>query len=164
MPAAPDFFTLFGITPTLCPDAAALRRKFYALSRQYHPDRFPTDDAQAQLEALSMSAQLNEAYRTLTDEDALLGYALRREGALQTDEHYQLPAEFLMEMMELNETLGEGEEGAQPLEDAMQAWERGMAPLRARYEKGERGEALLAALKDYYFRKKYLRRITGRLA
>jgi molecular chaperone HscB len=164
MPEQPDFFALFGIAPTLTTDAAALRKKFYGLSRQYHPDRFSSQDAAAQTEALAMTARLNEAYRTLSHEELLLGYVLRREGVLQDEEHYQLPAEFLMEMMELNEQLSEGEEGAQPLADAMAEWERGMAPLRVRYEQGERSAELLAAMKDYYFRKKYLQRIQGRLA
>ncbi|MBS1616648.1 MAG: DnaJ domain-containing protein [Bacteroidetes bacterium] len=163
MPSDTDFFVLFGITPTLSMDTTALRKKFYELSRQYHPDRIPAEDQAAQTEALSLTAQLNIAYRTLSDEDALLGYALRREGVLQEDEHYQLPPDFLMEMMELNEAL-ETDSGKRAFEEACANWAAGIAPLRLQYEHGERNEPLLKGLKDFYFRKKYLNRITGRLA
>lgn len=163
MPEQPDFFALFGIAPTLHTDPAALRRKFYELSRQHHPDRFSAGDAAAQKAALQMMARLNEAYNTLRNEDALLGYVLRREGVLQEDEHYQLSPDFLMEMMELNETLSD-EGGEQALQDAMTRWQQELEPLRARFEVGGRDAELMAGLKEAYFRKKYLLRITGRLA
>lgn len=163
MPSAPDFFALFDIIPTLRPNPPALRKRFYELSRQYHPDRFPANDKAAQQEALNQTAILNKAYLTLSDEDALLGYVLRREGVVEDEEHYQLPPDFLMEMMELNEAIGEGS-GQTELAQALESWETGMAPLRDKYDSGARDTTLLAAMKDYYFRKKYLQRIKGRLA
>lgn len=163
MPPATDYFALFDILPSLSIDTIALRKKFYELNKQYHPDRISAQDEAAQTEALAISAQLNIAYRTLSDEDALLGYVLRREGVLQDDEHYQLPPEFLMEMMELNEAL-DSESGKEAYEEARTNWTAGIAPLRRQYEHGQRDEPVLKALKDFYFRKKYLNRIKGRLA
>jgi molecular chaperone HscB len=170
MPALPDYFALYQISPTLAPDMTALRKKYYELSRQYHPDRFSTGDNAAQIEALRMSAQVNEGYRILNDEDARLGYVLMREGALEAEEHYKLPPEFLMEMMELNEAVGNAAMAPDMLPDAMselrqalESWESGIAPLREQYNAGDHSPEILAALKDYYFRKKYLQRIKERL-
>jgi molecular chaperone HscB len=158
MPALPDYFALYNISPTLSPDPAVLRKRYYELSRQYHPDRIPSGDSAAQIEALTMSAQVNEGFRILGDEDARLGYVLVREGVLETEEHYKLPAEFLMEMMELNEAVGNvamapdmQPEAARELQRAIEAWESGIAPLRQRFNEGERNSELLAGLKEYYF-------------
>src|ERR1044072_6982503 len=106
MAEQPDYFALYGISPTLSPDATDLRRKYYDLSRRYHPDRYSAGDSSAQTEALRMASQVNEGYRILGDENALLGYVLQYVGVLQPEEHYKLPPEFLMEMMELNEAVG----------------------------------------------------------
>jgi molecular chaperone HscB len=170
MSALPDYFALYNITPTLAPDPAVLRKKYYELSRQYHPDRFSGSDGAAQLKALTMSAQVNEGLRILSDEDARLGYVLLLEGVLETDENYKLPPQFLMEMMELNEAIGNvgmapdmQPEAARELQSALENWENEVGPLRQRFNEGERDPGLLAGLKDYYFRKKYLQRIKERL-
>jgi molecular chaperone HscB len=117
-----------------------------------------------------MSAQVNEGYKTLHDPDALLGYVLRHAGAMEEDEQYKLPPEFLMEMMELNEAIGNAAmaedmagDARREFESAMSAWEEGYLPLKERFNKGEQDPSLLAALKDYYFRRKYLLRIKERL-
>ncbi len=169
MPSQPDYFALYGIAPTLSPDRAALRKKYYELSRQYHPDRFSGSDGVGQAEALQQSSQVNEGYRMLGDEDALLGYVLRYSGVIEEEEQYKLPSDFLMEMMELNEAVGNAAmapdmvaEAQQAFDTQMAAWEAGFAPLRDRFSYGEQAPELLASLKDFYFRKKYLQRIKER--
>ncbi len=170
MRAQPDYFALYGIAPTLSPDAAALRKTYYQLSKEHHPDRHSGTDGGGQADALQMSSQVNEGYRIMNDEDALLGYMLRYAGVLEDEEQYKLPADFLMEMMELNEAVGNvamapdmAGEARREYEQAASAWKDGFAPLRDRYNFGERTPELLAAIKDYYFRKKYLLRIKERL-
>jgi molecular chaperone HscB len=170
MPVLPDYFALYGITPTLNPDAAALRKKYYELSRLYHPDRISSQAGDTQQEALRTAAQVNEGFRLLGDEDALLGYVLRLQGVVEDEEQYKLPPEFLMEMMELNEAIGNvamapdmKTEAEREFEGQISAWETGFAPLRKRFNEGDRSTELLAGLKDYYFRKKYLLRIKSRL-
>lgn len=170
MAPQPDYFALYGISPTLSPDAAQLRKKYYELSRLYHPDRIATSETATQTAALSMSAQVNEAYRILTDDDALLGYVLRQTAVLEADEQYKLPPDFLMEMMELNEAVGNvamapdmSGDAQQEFDSALNAWQEGFGPLKAQFNKGDNSPQLLAKLKDYYFRKKYLLRIKERL-
>lgn len=165
MSAAPDYFDLYEMKPTLNPDPAALRNAYYALSRKYHPDRAAGAD---QLELLTRSAQVNEGYRLMTDADALMGYVLRREGVVADNEPYQLPPDFLMEMLELNETVGDAAtdpdmaaRARRELDAVLQAWEREVAPLREAYNTGDNSAALLAKLKDFYYRKKYLDRVAA---
>lgn len=170
MALPPDYFALYGITPSLNPDVSALRRKYYELSRQYHPDRFSTADGAAQLEALRMSALVNEGFRVLNDNDARLGYVLKLQGIMEDEEQYKLPPAFLMEMMDLNEAIGNvamapdtESDARHELNAVLSAWESGIAPLRERFNSGERSREVMAQLKDYYFRKKYLLRIKERL-
>ncbi len=163
MDAQPDYFALYGLQPTLSPDASAVRKRFYELSRQYHPDRA---GAAGQQEALQKTAQINEGYRLLSDPDALLGYALKHHGIVADNEAYKLPHDFLMDMMELNEAVGNAAmdpsmrpDALREAEAAFAAWEADARPLVARYNDGDRSPELLAALKDAYYRRKYLQRL-----
>ena len=158
-----DFFRLFGISPTLAPDPVAVKKRYLELSRLHHPDRAAGASAEAQLEALQTTAQINEGYRTLSDTDRTLAYVLKSHGILEDEEKYTLPPDFLMEMMELNEAVDEGADPVNAVEPYLGEWQQNFAPLAARYGAGEQNEELLRALKDAYFRKKYLLRIAGRL-
>ncbi len=60
-----SFFTLFQLPEHLNLDVVELEKKFYALSRRLHPDRFAAKPASEQEAALTASSNLNDAYRTL---------------------------------------------------------------------------------------------------
>ena len=62
-----DHFARLGLPAALDIEAAALDRVYFALQRQWHPDRFVTKPAEARARASSEAASLNEAYRTLKD-------------------------------------------------------------------------------------------------
>lgn len=158
-----EFFHLFGIAPTLTPEPAAVKKRYLELSRQHHPDRAAGLSSEAQIEALQTTAQVNEGYRTLTNTDRTLAYVLKSHGVLEEEEKYALPPDFLMEMMELNEAVDEGADPAKAVELQLAAWQQGFAPLAARFDAGDSSDELMTALKDAYFRKKYLLRIAGRL-
>ena len=65
-PALPgDFYSVFSLDRKLVVDKWALQRKFYELSRQYHPDRFANRRASEQMYALDFAAMLNDAFRVL---------------------------------------------------------------------------------------------------
>ena len=162
--ALPDFFTLYGLPQSFHPDAAKVRRQYYALSRQHHPDRFAGADNAAYTEALRMSALNNDAYRTLSDTDRTMGYLLKLHGVVEDEEPYKLSPDFLMEMMELNEAVDEGGAGAKAnWQSAMDNWQEEAEPLMKRFDERERSPELFASLRDYYYRKKYLLRIKERL-
>lgn len=158
----PDFFKFYSLPQSFHPDAAALRKQFYAMSRKYHPDFVTGGDEEAKNEALAMSSLNNQAFQTLKDEGATMGYILRLHGVLVTDEAYKLPPTFLMEMMELNEALEEKSEAAEKaMEAAFSEWQQEVEPLLGRFDSGDHSQELLIQIKDYYFRKKYLNRLRG---
>ena len=162
--STPDYFELYQLPQGFRFDPAVLRKKYYSLSREYHPDRFAQSGSEEYSNALRMSALNNEAFHTLGDVMRSLGYVLRLHGLLQDEEAYSLPPEFLMEMMELNEAVDDGGSAANATyKDALNQWDESAAPLMTRFESGERTQELMLGLKDYYFRKKYLNRIGNRL-
>ncbi len=167
-----NYFELYGLPVSFRPDPGQVKKKFYELSRQFHPDRFAQGGAEAVQEAIRMSALNNEAYRVLKDEDATLKFVLKFYGVLEEEEKYSLPPEFLMEMMELNESVSELEieqedaalkaSVSKAIQDHLNQWSAEVEPLFAQFHATEPDKDLLLKIKDYYFRKKYLKRIEGR--
>jgi molecular chaperone HscB len=168
-----NYFERFGIPVSFQVQATTLKAKFYALSRELHPDfaqGLSASDTQLQVEA---SAFLNQAYKTFQDPDATLGYALQVLGVLDANEKYALNSAFLMEVMDVNEQLMEWEMG----EDAgvLHAIQAQVAQLQGQIESTvsdlihtENAALLspadLARVKEYYYQKKYLQRILDRIA
>ena len=115
-----NHFEVFGLPRRLAVDTAELRRKFYALSRRWHPDFHQAAPAGAQARALEESARLNAAYRALRDPIARVEYLVRLEEGRETregaDEKPKAPPELLAEMFEIQETLEEAKAGG--LDDA----------------------------------------------
>jgi molecular chaperone HscB len=96
-------------------DLADLEKKYYQLSRKWHPDLFARKSAEERSHAEESSALLNDAYRTLKDPVRRAEYVLSRNGldAAQA----AAPPDLLEEVFELNmalEELREGDEGARP--------------------------------------------------
>jgi molecular chaperone HscB len=118
-----DFFEVFGLERRLAIDGAALQRRFYELSRQWHPDFHGSASAEAQARALDESARVNAAYRALRDPLARVEYLIRLEEGRTTKEGAvvkpQAPPALLAEMFEIQEALEEAKAG--PLDDAARA-------------------------------------------
>ena len=115
-----DHFEVFGLPRRLEIDGAELQRRFYELSRRYHPDFHQGASAEEQAQSLEASARLNAAYRALRDPIARIEYLVRLEEGRQTregaDVKPQAPPELLAEMFEIQEVLAEARTGA--LDDA----------------------------------------------
>ncbi len=111
-----DYFEFFGIPRQLALDAKVLEKRFYALSRQLHPDLFTRKTAREQEYALEASAVLNDAYRTLKDPVSRALYLLKQEGFdIAGQGTKDVPPELLEEVFELNmalEELRDGDEDA----------------------------------------------------
>ena len=110
-----DFFEVFGLERRLAIDVAALQRRFYELSRQWHPDFHQAAPPDEQARVLDESARVNAAYRTLRDPIARVEYLIRlsegratREGAAVKP---KAPPELLAEMFEIQEALEEARGG-----------------------------------------------------
>ena len=131
-----DYFTVFGLPRKLTVDGAALQRRFYELSRQYHPDFHQGAAAEQQAETLARSALVNRAYRALRDPLPRVEYLIAleegrevREGA--TDKP-AAPRELLEEMLEVQEAVEEAKaEGMSPAAGERVREQR--ARLEARY-------------------------------
>lgn len=168
-----NYFELYDLEVTFRPDKDLVKKKYYELSRQYHPDRFTLAGTEEQAEALKMSSFNNEAYKALKNEDTTMAYILKLYDLLEEEEKYNLPPDFLMEMMDLNEQISEmemedGNEDTQKqakdaLKVQLELWQGQVAPLIEQFENGDHSEELLKQIKDFHFRKKYLLRISERI-
>src|SRR5688572_11246498 len=74
-----DYFSVFGLPRRLQVDGRELQRRFYALSREHHPDFHQAADADVQEAALQRSALVNRAYRALRDPLSRLEHVLALE-------------------------------------------------------------------------------------
>jgi molecular chaperone HscB len=158
-----NYFDLFEIPIQLKVDPSPIRSRFFALSRQFHPDFFVNRSADEQQEALERTAQLNKAWKIFQQPDELIRYVLELHGAWTAGEKYELSPDFLMEVMEINESMMDMEAGKEgPLQQQVATLQEQMTGSVVNYlsetpflptpEK-------LSALKEYYYRKKYLDRI-----
>lgn len=166
-----NYFELYGIAPSFTIDAAAVRKKFYELSRTHHPDFNGGGTATEQQEVLEKSAMINEAYKTLLNKDLLIKYILTSKGLLQEEEKYNLPPDFLMEVMDLNEQVMELDKDDTTAVASLMATAKNLEtelyeaiePVMDNYSESTSTEKELLQVKDYYFKKKYLDRIISGL-
>ena len=105
-----DYFEFFDLPHNLAIDLKDLEKRFYALSRELHPDRFVRKPAAERERALEDSATLNDAYRTLRDPIARALYLLKLEGFdIGEQGSKDVPPELLEEMFELNMAIEEAD-------------------------------------------------------
>ncbi len=164
-----NYFELFEIPLTLKADIPALPRKYFELSRKYHPDFYTQASTEEQATALEMSALLNRAFRVLKDPDETIRYVLQLKGLLEEEEKYELPPAFLMEVMEINEALldTEDKEATEKVWVAIDHLQNEIyEPVKKiieHYQEGVTTEKELLQVKEYYFKKKYIDRIREQL-
>lgn len=105
-----DPFATLGLPAQFELDRELLQRRFRELQRALHPDRHASAPASHRRMNLSRAVEVNEAYAVLKDElrraDALLVVLGDGGNAEQPD------PEFLMEVMELREALGDAKGAA----------------------------------------------------
>lgn len=162
-------FELFGIPVQLKLDVASLSKKFYALSRQYHPDYSANADPSARAEALEKSSRINKAWKNFQSTDSTIKYVLQLKGLLEEEEKYGLPPDFLMEVLEINEKLMDANDAglkAQLTETINNLQSEIYGPVKEiveNYKEGATTEKELLQVKEYYYKKKYLDRIRRQL-
>jgi molecular chaperone HscB len=156
-----NYFELFELPVSIHVDKSQLAQQFFALQKKYHPDFFANGTEYEQEQALELSAQLNKALKILKNQDLTIKYVLELKSLLDDEEKYQLPPDFLMEMMELNEGLSDN--SAEAIHKLEQELYREVQPIIDQYDDATITRADLLKLKDFYFKKKYLQRILDRL-
>ncbi len=159
-----NYFELFGFEVAPRIDKGQVAKKYFALQKTNHPDFFTRSTESEQEAALEHSADINKAFAVFQDADKTLEYFLQLKGIIQTDEKYQLPPEFLMEMMELNETLPEkdGVRLAAEMAGIESPLLKEIEPLLS-LDPAQLDSEAYEKLKAYYYKKKYLKRILARL-
>ena len=156
-----NYFDLFEIPVSLKPDKTGLAQQYFALQKKYHPDFFTQTSEAEQAEALEISSMINKALKVLQQEDATIKYVLQLKGLLEEDEKYQLPPDFLMEMMELNEDLSEN--SIQQINNMEKSLYNDVASIIENYDDAATTTTELLKVKEYYYKKKYLQRILDRI-
>jgi molecular chaperone HscB len=110
-----NFFEFFGLDVKLRVDLDELQKRFYELSRRWHPDRFTRQGAEEQTQALQATAILNDGYRTLRDPVRRAEYLLKEEGfPIGEQRSKDVPPELLEEVFELNMMLEELDDSSRP--------------------------------------------------
>ncbi len=164
------YFELFEIPVQLKVDHTALSKKFFELSRKYHPDFFANESEDKQAEVLEKSAILNKAWKTFQNTDATIKYVLMEKGLLEEEEKYELPPAFLMEVMDINEQLMDAEDATatknlqQTIDNLQSEIYEPVAKIVEGYKEDITPEKELLQVKEYYYKKKYLDRIRRQLA
>jgi molecular chaperone HscB len=156
-----NYFELFDIPVNLQVNKNLLTQKYFELQKKFHPDFFTQATEYEQAEALEASSKINKALKTLKNEDETIKYVLQLKGVLQEEEKYQLPPDFLMEVMELNEEISK--DSLTQINSFEKEIYSTVEHIIKNYDDTTITTEALLKVKEYYFKKKYLQRILERL-
>ncbi len=167
-----QFFSFFDLPISFVLDDADLRKRYLSNSKKYHPDFYTLESDVKQAEILQLSSLNNEAYRTLSDFDQRMKYILEEKGLLVEGQN-EIPKNFLLEMMDINEQLmelefdfeqtifdavkQEVESAEKELFDEVEGTIQGYTEEKSSLEE-------LNQIKNFYLKKRYLLRIKENLS
>jgi molecular chaperone HscB len=165
-----NYFKLYDLPLSFQIDSALVKKKFYELSKRYHPDFYVNESDEKQAEILELSTLNNKAYQILSDPLKRIEYVLSLNNMLADGDKYVLPQDFLMDMMDVNEALMEMEFDHDKLKlaelsgqiDAMEMTlfdELKSSTDEFDAKIGEDADNILLMIKDIWYRQKYLLRI-----
>lgn len=163
-----NYFELYNIPISFSPNKEEVKRQYFALSKKYHPDFVVNGTTAEKEEALEISSAINNAYKIFNNEDETIQYVLQLKGVLEQDEKYELPKDFLIEMMELNEELMDAklENDTTKIDNLKQTITHIQHLLFNDIKNVIEAQTIeniniedLKRAKEYYFKKKYITRI-----
>jgi molecular chaperone HscB len=138
-----DYFSYLGVPRKLNLDLADLDQKFRSLSRHFHPDYFYNATPNERRASLERSSYLNDAYRTLRQPIARIGYLLELEGLGTTTPGHaskEVPPALLEEVFALNEELDSVRElrnAGGPADEWRSRLEQARKPIETKREEHE---------------------------
>lgn len=170
-----NYFELYDLPVTFHPDQNVVKQQFYALSKKFHPDFYINESAEKQDEVLELSTLNNKAFQVLKNQQKVLQYVLSLKGIVKEGENYTLPQSFLMEMMDVNETIMDLQfdpdtEKLIQVKAEIEGIEQGLGHQLQQLTKafdessGAAQEAILSEIKDVYYRNRYMLRLKESLA
>jgi len=138
-----NHFELFSLPQRYVLERAQLDARYRDMQRSVHPDRYASASDQERRISMQQTTKINEAYEVLKDPLKRGRYLLELRGhAIQDQQSSHQDPAFLMQQMELRETLAEIREQDDPL----QALDRLAQEIRSQY--GALESALAQALDD----------------
>ena len=141
-----NHFELFGLTPAFALEAQALERSYRDIQSRVHPDRFTHAGDAERRASLQWTTRVNEAYRTLKHPVQRAKHILELHGVdVAFETNTAMPAEFLMQQMELRESLEEAIDRKDP--GSLDALRRSLTEEKQIFEK-QIGKAIDVG-KDY---------------
>ncbi len=159
-----NYYELFKLPITPVIDKSGISKKYFELQKEFHPD-FYTNETEADKEkALEQSAAINKGFNIFSNKEKTLEYFLQLKGIITTDEKYNLPPDFLMEMMELNEAIDDkNTQAQQKINEFESELDTEISSILSTEKSSGFDDNALLQLKAYYYKKKYLKRILDRL-
>ena len=165
-----NYFDFFGLPHKLNLDSKDLESRFYALSKQWHPDRFARASADQRRISEDATAALNDGYRTLKEPVARAEYLLKEHGFdIGEQKSGNVPPELLEEVFELNMALEEVEESRPQLEEARQKFvdmreeiDRELFTQFAAYDEAQE-KGILEKIRGILNRRKYVRNLVAQV-
>lgn len=161
-------FATLGVEARFDLDLGAVEKTHRELSRALHPDRYASAGASERREALSKAVEVNEAWRVLRDPIRRAEALLALRGlALSEGREPKAAPEFLMEMLEMREALGEAREArdlaavhrmARAIDERSRAVQ---ADLAAGFGSGAALEPLAAKVGELRFYRRFLDEVSA---
>lgn len=137
-----DHFALFGLPRRQALDETELERMYRDIQAQVHPDKHAHLADADKRQAMQWATKVNEAYLTLRSPLKRAEYLLGLLGHdPQIERNTAMPAEFLIEQMEMREAVAEARAGGDV--DALERMHRQM-----KKEMGAQHQALIRALDE----------------
>jgi molecular chaperone HscB len=163
-----NYFDLFEIPTQFLVDTRPLKKKYLLLSRKYHPDFFTQADLDTQQEAIEMTSHVNKAWQIFQDPLLTLQYSLQQLGVIKEGDNPTLSADFLQEMMEINELLlTDDPEEKKKCAIQLDTIESNLLNKVKGSLENENAASVnpseVERIKDYYYKKKYIDRLRKRL-
>jgi len=162
-----NLFQILELPESFRLNAADIRWNYSRLSRAWRPDHFSGQPEAVVNNAMLKSELVNLAYKVLSDDNLRMKHILEIHGMLSGDDQIVLPREFLLEIMELNESIEEldltNPEIRADVEDLLITIENDLKeeaePWIDTFESGTHSHETLERIRDYYLKSKYLLRI-----
>ena len=127
-----SYFKLFGLSEQFALDTSTLSTAFRELQAKYHPDRFVNADDQERRIAVQSTGFINEANETLKSSRLRARYLLTLKG-VEFDDEIDTTSDgvFLMQQMEMRESLEDAQNASDDPEEALDAVEKVGKEVRA---------------------------------
>jgi molecular chaperone HscB len=108
-----NHFDLFGLTPRFSIEGEALERSYREIQSKVHPDRFAHAGDAERRASLQWTTRVNEAFQVLKNPVTRARHLLELHGVdVAFETNTAMPPEFLMQQMELRETLEQAKDAA----------------------------------------------------